>query len=348
MRRLLFTLAIIWGALHFQSCHTRVAVENPEPGNWLMIDTPVEASLRGLSPVTEHIVWASGANGTWLRTTDGGKSWKHGVIDGMDTVDFRDIEAFSASTAIAVSAGQPAVIYRTTDGGDNWQKVYQGREEDFLNGMAFKDDKIGYAYGDPINGKWTIIKTIDGGETWIRSENPPKAVDGEAGFAASGSIMVVDQDNLYLASGGKESNIYYSHNRGDKWAVTSTPMVQGEASQGIFSLTIIDNSNIIAVGGDFQDPSNHSANVVLSHDNGLTWEPNKGNTPSGYRSGVAYYPRLHWVIAVGPTGTDFSANGGESWENLGTEGFHTVKRSKSNGSIWASGADGKIATLEIL
>ena len=77
----------------------------------------MKASLRGLSVVTAEIAWASGSSGTWLRTIDGGETWENGVIAGLDTVDFRSLHAFDALTAIAVSAGQPAVIYKTIDGG---------------------------------------------------------------------------------------------------------------------------------------------------------------------------------------------------------------------------------------
>ena len=61
------------------------------------IDT--KASLRGLSVVSEKIVWASGTGGTFLKTTDGGKTWTVGKVPDAEKLDFRDVEAFDADTA---------------------------------------------------------------------------------------------------------------------------------------------------------------------------------------------------------------------------------------------------------
>jgi photosystem II stability/assembly factor-like uncharacterized protein len=337
--------ALFLMALNF-SCRAPLTHENPEPYAWRIMATPTEGSLRGLSPLTEEITWVTGSNGLWMLTLDAGKSWQHGIIDGLDTVDFRDIEGMNASTAVAISAGQPAVIYKTTDGGKSWIKTYEGRESDFFNCLAFRDERVGYAYGDPVNKKWTILKTSDGGDTWRRLEKAPSAIDGEAGFAASGSVLVVDDEELWLASGGAESNVYYSKTSGDQWALANTPILQGEPSQGIFSMTLIDNRNLIAVGGDYTEPDKNEKNVTLSHDDGLTWVVNEGTPPSGYRSGVVYYPRYHWVVAVGPNGSDFSRDGGEHWQRFSEEGFHAVKISKSGGSIWASGSNGRVALLD--
>ncbi len=109
---------LLLGAVGVFGCETvekRIVIDSPK--GWEILKTPTKASLRGLSPVTTEIAWASGSGGVWMRTVDSGKTWTSGIIDGLDSVDFRDIEAFDASTAIAMSSGQPAVIYKTTDGG---------------------------------------------------------------------------------------------------------------------------------------------------------------------------------------------------------------------------------------
>jgi len=330
------------------SCEKRQQEEYTAPQGWIISEVAAGGSLRGLSPLTEEIAWATGAGGRWMVTLDGGLSWTHGIIDELDTVDFRDIEAINAATAIAISSGQPAVIYKTTDAGTTWQKVYEGRQEDFFNGMVFVDERLGFAYGDPVGGSWVLLRTSDGGDTWEQLPNTPSAAEGEAGFAASGSAMVMEEDELWLASGGSQSKIYYSPNRGGRWEEVNAPIQQGRSSQGIFALCIIDNRNLIAVGGDYEAPDDTSNNVILSHDDGMTWVHNQGTKPSGYRSGVTYFPRFHWVIAVGPNGSDYSIDGGENWERFSDEGFHAVKLSKSGGSVWASGANGRIGRLDFL
>ena len=64
----------------------------------------------------------------------------------------------------------------------------------------------------------------------------------------------------------------------------------------------------------------------MTSDGGRTWTLPNGKPPAGYRSAVAYVPGASQptVVAVGPTGSDLSTDGGESWSPLGTMGFHAV------------------------
>ena len=43
---------------------------------WELQESGVNVNLRGLSVVSPNVAWASGVNGTVVRTTDGGKSWQ--------------------------------------------------------------------------------------------------------------------------------------------------------------------------------------------------------------------------------------------------------------------------------
>lgn len=277
MKHHIYLHIITWAFLGLTfSCNPPQATEQTSPLGWTAISTPTSASLRGLSPLTEDIAWATGSNGLWMLTLDGGASWKKGVIAGLDTVDFRDIEAFDASTAVAVSAGQPAVIYKTTDGGKSWKKHYQGPEEAFLDGLAFVDDRRGYAYGDPVDGKWMVLLTLNGGDSWEPLTRTPKVPEGEASFAASGSGIVAKGHEIWIASGGLKSNIYYSENGGVDWDTIPAPFIQGEPSQGIFSLTFMNKRHLVAVGGDYLDPDNTSKNSAFSFDHGKTWQTQIG------------------------------------------------------------------------
>src|SRR5579872_4740842 len=82
-------------------------------------------SLRGLSVVTDRIVWVSGSNGKIGRSLDGGKTWNWMTVPGYEKRDFRDIEAFDGNTAVIMAIAEPADILRTTNGGKTWQLVYR-------------------------------------------------------------------------------------------------------------------------------------------------------------------------------------------------------------------------------
>jgi len=68
-------------------------------------------------------------------------------------------------------------------------------------------------------------------------------------------------------------------------------------------------------------------------------------SPGGYRSGVAYLQDQGWVVAVGPSGSDYSSNGAHSWQPFSTTGYHAVKASSSGKALWASGSQGRLGKL---
>lgn len=328
------------------SCQSQKENEAPsQPVGWNIFDTPTDASLRGLSPVSDQIVWASGSKGTWMKTLDGGKSWEVGLIAGMDTVDFRSIHAFDGENVIAVTAGQPAQIYKTTDGGKSWQLKLIESDQAFFDGISFVDENRGYVFGDPVGGNWMIYETLDQGDTWNLLESLPKAEEGEAGFAASASSLYASGEEIWLGSGGSSSFLHYSPDRGKTWLKYRSPLIQGEASQGIFSLCSIADEKIVAVGGDYLQSEDNNHNWGVFSTRSKQWEEVGSSSPAGYRSGVTLFPRFSWLITVGPSGTDFSKDGGKTWETFSSEGFHAVFESSDGGSVWASGANGKIAKL---
>jgi photosystem II stability/assembly factor-like uncharacterized protein len=332
MKRLaLWVLGLVW-AIGLQA-------QNPQ---WKELTTPVKASLRGLSPVSGQVCWASGSAGTWLKTTDGGQTWTHGVIAGLDTVDFRSIHAFDEHTAVFASAGQPAVIFRTSDGGASWQKVHEERvAAAFFDGISFSGRKHGFVIGDPVDGRWMILETKDGGLSWSPFATLPNAESGEAAFAASASSLVANKTSLVFGTGGPVSNLHFYRFGSGSWTKKKTPMLQGESSQGIFAIAYTE-AGLVAVGGDYTKLEDREQNASIYTD-GSFQSPEAA--PSGYRSGVAYWKKKNLTVAVGPSGSDFSKDGGRRWENFSDTGYHAVKISKRQDAIWASGSGGRIGLL---
>jgi len=334
MKQVLFLLsAWLWASLSF--------AQSPE---WKQFQSPGKASLRGLSPISDQVCWASGSGGTWLKTEDGGASWQSGTVAGLDTVDFRSIHAFDAQTAVAASAGQPAVIYRTEDGGKTWNKVHQEGGEAFFDAIQFIDVQRGYVLGDPIGGKWMILETLDGGRSWHSLAKLPDAVQGEAAFAASSSSMLADSEGLVFATGGTVARLHRYTFASQSWGVRElTDMLQGEPSQGVFAATSLPGAEgLVLVGGDYLKPDYRIANALLVVGE-VTTSTSEG--PNGYRSGVAYLQDKGWVVAVGPGGSDFSSNGAHSWQPFSTTGYHAVKAAPGGKALWASGGQGRLGKL---
>ena len=164
------------------------------------------ASIRGMSVINDSLAWISGSKGSIAITRNGGKTWNWQQVKGFEKADFRAIEAFSDKEAIIMSSGTPALVLKTTDGGANWQVKYKNTDTSyFFDAMAFADHLHGYILGDPTDGKFLIMETKDGGETWNLFKNRPDALPGEAAFAASGTCLRVTKDKITIASGGTAS-----------------------------------------------------------------------------------------------------------------------------------------------
>src|SRR5215469_7526880 len=83
-----------------------------------MQESHTKESLRGVSVVNAKIVWASGTHGTYLLTTDGGKTWTPHQVPGAGGLDFRGVRAFGAEAfLLAAGPGDKSRIYHTLDFG---------------------------------------------------------------------------------------------------------------------------------------------------------------------------------------------------------------------------------------
>ena len=197
------------------------------------------ARLRGVSAVSASVAWASGANGTLLRTIDGGAVWtKLPAPAGAEKLDFRDIDAFSDRVAYALSigSGETSRIYKTTDGGASWALQFANTDPKvFLDAMAFRDADHGFAFSDSVDGQFVILATSNGGTTWERvpADRLPPALPGEGAFAASGTNVAVLGANVWI--GTTASRVLRSADGGRTWAIAQTPIATGNAT-GIFSI----------------------------------------------------------------------------------------------------------------
>jgi photosystem II stability/assembly factor-like uncharacterized protein len=320
--------------------------------HWADQSSGTGARLRGLAAVSAEVAWASGSQGTILRTTDGGRTWVRRLVPGAEGLDFRDIEAFDEGTAVALSVGpgDRSRIYRTEDGGESWTIRHNNPDADgFLDALAFWDRNHGLALGDPVGDRFVVLTTEDGGSTWrrIEGEGMPPALPHEGAFAASGTCLSVRGERLAWFGTGA-GRVFRSDDWGRTWKAHPTPIAAGNGSSGIFSLVFWDPEHGVAVGGDFKQPSKAGAVAALTSDGGKTWRLPGGPQPEGYRSAIALVsgppgPRL---LAVGPGGTSLSADAGASWAETSQRGFHAVAAS-GRFTGWAVGENGSVARFEI-
>jgi photosystem II stability/assembly factor-like uncharacterized protein len=311
---------------------------------WQAQTISTDASLRGFSVVSHKIVWVSGTKGTFGRTTDGGTSWSAATVPDAEKLDFRDVEAFSDTTAYLLSAGPgpDSRIYKTTDGGKTWLLQFKNADPDaFFDAIAFWDDKNGIALGDPVKGRFQLIVTDDAGANWkpLSEKTLPAALPKEGAFAASGTCLVtLGRNDVWFCTGGaKTARVLRSSDRGQTWKAAETPIVAGVPSAGIFSIAFRDADYGIIVGGDYKKPNEPGATAAITSNGGKTWTLVDKQLP--YRSGVAW-AKDRW-IAVGTSGSHFSVDG-MTWKALDQENYNSVGFT-TTGEGWAVGPKGKIA-----
>src|ERR1035437_5856326 len=114
---------------------------------WEILPSGSTADLRGIDNVGKGIAWASGSEGTVLRTTDDGAHWQRcATPPGAEALDFRGIQAFDADTAIAMSSGKAPLsrLYKTTDACQSWKLLFTNPDpEGFFDALQFSDRSSG-------------------------------------------------------------------------------------------------------------------------------------------------------------------------------------------------------------
>lgn len=321
-----------------------VAAQSPQVE---VLTSGTKTSIRGLSVVSDNVIWVSGSNGTIGKSTDGGQHWKWMVVNGFEKNDFRDIEAFDANTAIIMSVDAPAYILKTTNGGESWKIVYENKTKGmFLDAMEFWNDQAGIVIGDPINGKFFIARTFDGGISWqeIPFDKRPLADSGEACFAASGTnVRVLDRDEAVFVSGGLRSRLF------SKRPPLTLPIIQGKETTGANSVAIWDTYKLrggkimTVVGGDFNADTSAKNNCYYTRNRGKLWHT-PVTAPHGYRSCVEYLSRKK-IFTCGINGVDYSNDGGKNWNWISKEGFHVCRKAKEGKEVFFAGSNGKIGRV---
>jgi photosystem II stability/assembly factor-like uncharacterized protein len=322
----------------------------PAAARWEAQSTGVTARLRGLSTVNERVAWASGAGGTVLRTADGGTTWTKLPVPDAEQLDFRDVDAVDASAAYILSIGPGAAsrIYKTADAGANWLLQFTNENpKGFLDAMAFWDAHRGLVMGDSIDGRFDILRTMDGGRRWIRipAATLPAALPNEGAFAGSGTnVAVLPGGHAWIGTGAAaRCRVLHTSDYGATWTIAETP-VAASPSAGIFSIAFRDARHGMVVGGDYRKELEAADNAAFTTDGGATWTAVTGL--GGFRSVVAHLPgsKASW-IAVGPQGADISTDDGRTWMPIEGVGYHAFGFARTGKAGWGAGEGGRISKL---
>jgi photosystem II stability/assembly factor-like uncharacterized protein len=336
-------------------------------GPWVLEKSGTTAGLRGIHAVGGGVAWASGTNGTVLRTEDGGYEWQSCAMPpGAEKLDFRGVWAWDDQTAIVMSSGpgDASRLYKTADGCSSWKLLFTNPDKDgFWDAMVFLSRNRGYLLGDPVRGKFAFFTTKDGGASWSRSESAGLASGPEASgaFAASNTSLLGERDEpVAFGTGGA---VFYSQQftgsisfpakpgtpvqMTEQWNRVGVPLARTGEAAGIFSLGFHEGEvqgygfTLVAVGGDYTKPDESAGTAAWSTDGGKTWTAS-AKPPHGYRSAVAWDADAKAWIAAGTNGSDISYDDGKTWAPLDDGNWNALSLP------WVAGPNGRIAKLGAL
>lgn len=309
--------------------------------------------LQAISILNYETAWVSGHAATVCRTTDAGHSWQVFQYPIADTLQFRDLHAFSAEQVVLMSAGPGAMsrIFLFTPPAD-WEEVYvMPYGEGFLNTIEFWDDQRGLAFGDSFDSQFFILRTMNGGTSWERIDPAllPEAGEGEGGFAASGTCIAMQPEGAaWIGTGaGGNSRILVTGDFGESWEEYGSPLITGEAA-GITSIRMATAEIGTIVGGDLLRMDTYTQNSAITVDGGKRWTITAHPATRGalYGSDITPHGQDFLWIVCGPNGMDYSADRGTTWQNLDTLNYWAVDL-HPDGFGYATGKEGLITRLSI-
>lgn len=326
-------------------------VRGPLPG-WRLTDTGTDARFRGLAAVSRTTAWVSQARRA--RSCAPATAAEPGA-----TCHRRAPPNWSCGTsrrstskravALAIGEGEASRVLRTDDGGATWTESFRNTDpRAFFNCLTFFDSRHGLAAGDPVDGKFRVLSTADGGRSWrvLPDAGMPAAQPGEAGFAASGQCLVSSgPKDVWLTTGGAATaRVLHSRDRGLTWTASASTLPAGDPARGVFAVAFRDRGHGIAVGGDYRPDQASPKAAAVTGDGGRSWRAS-ATPPPAYRSGVTWLPHSRSAaLAVGPTGTDLTLDGGRTWRTVDSGSYDTVACTPDVG-CWAAGEKGRVARL---
>ena len=349
-------LIVAFATLSFAQTHAKFHQPTLTPQN-----SGTTQGLIAVSPVNSRVVWASGRGGTFLVTTDGGASWKAGVVSGAETLQFRDVQGVSEKVAHLQSIGNNPTdfrIYKTVDGGATWTMQFQNQNPGaFYDCFAFWTPKRGISHSDSVNGVFPDLRTTDGSTWQDISANMPPALPGEFSFASSGTCVATQgARNAWIATGGATvARILATRDAGDTWNGYDTPLVSSPSAGG-FTVAFRDPWHGVVGGGDLDPSDPNNALTATSSDGGQAWTLTNPPPVTGAIFGLSYAHGVGngdqegdgsrtVVITADAGGAAWTPDEGSTWFPLsGVTGYWAVAFASPKAG-WLVGVNGTVLKI---
>jgi photosystem II stability/assembly factor-like uncharacterized protein len=262
--------------------------------------------------------WVGCDSGAILYTSNSGTNWYYRNNTVMGNKSIHVISSMPSPFLVNFVTGKAlcsavlsdtTYIYRTTNSGDNWSIVYQ--KPGCIRAIIMMDTLNGYALGDPVSGRWTILRTTNGGINFDSLYSPPLQIGNELANYGSFVFGRIPFDSL-LMFGTNSGRIYRTTNGGHNWDTISITF------QNILTVklgTLSESSQLNPIGYAA------GSSAAMTTDYGATWTPislpGSGNITSFHTEwgGLSFYSRGSMIYSTTNYTTPFtvqytSPNGG--------------------------------------
>jgi len=303
---------------------------SPDYGDTWELLTPIPGgTVYSMSFPTSLIGYAAGFDGIFLKTVDGGQTWKGGYLTvGLNTLNIQTIQFLDENNGFAACSYQ--MVAKTTDGGNHWTAIIPDTNSATVTsyGVCFLTPNYGFVVGKVGSGVDVIYKTVDGGATWIKKQNITSKDLRAVDFADLNHGIIV----------GYSLKALYTTDGGDTW---NTPTISGvSGTPNVMAVKFMNATDAIAVGVNF---------MMKTTDAGATWNFLPSNS-ANQLNGVAFANETTG-FAVGAKEAWKTDDAGNTWSTIyDTNVFDGTLYSAvvdPEGNAWFGGASSGIFTNRV-
>jgi len=173
--------------------------------------------------------WASGAYGTLLHTSNGGRSWQDwsNKVDNPDQLHLNGVAGTADGTLFLAS--EWGTIFRSSSAGESWQAIASGYEGSFFGLMVNPSTASVFAYG--LRG--TIYRSGNNGMSWVELQSKVQGSLFGASASAQGRL-------IFVGSGG---TVTQSKDNGENFTALVQP-----SHLGVYGIAATTDGNYVLIG----------------------------------------------------------------------------------------------------
>jgi len=336
--------------------------------SWSAQKSGTSKTLRNVEFIDQNTGWILASDSLILRTMDGGNFWETDTLGHSFVTSHRwplnDIEFITPNKGwLAVGYYQPpnldidpasrGALFKTMDGGETWAIVDSGKTK--YTSIFFLNEFTGWITTNNVDSGRVILRTDDGGETWIKfgstfdwrkmyfsdslngwgisSTYIGKTTDGGATWSFTELMEPPAPESgfkgLFFKSSstgwvvGTSGFILKTNNSGESWNHLDNRLDIFYAA--LDDVVFTDENEGWIVGWQLRSDTEPDSSIVLhTIDSGITWERQSAPYNSAIRRIWAIDNQRLW--AIGAQLLFFTTDAGQNWHRADFEAEEGIFR----------------------